>query len=113
MTAVRAAPLRGGLALLLLLVGPAAVAAFSAPRRGTPRPRRGATARFSAVLEDPAVLADAAAAPAAWECDADANCDLVPACDETACRTTLDVRIHGTWYDLSGWRKAHPAGAHW
>jgi len=28
-------------------------------------------------------------------------------------RTTLDVRIHGVWYDLSRWRKAHPAGAHW
>ena len=28
-------------------------------------------------------------------------------------RTTLDVRIHGTWYDLTGWRKAHPAGDHW
>jgi len=28
-------------------------------------------------------------------------------------RTTLDVRIHGDWYDLTGWRKAHPAGDHW
>lgn len=28
-------------------------------------------------------------------------------------RTTLDVRMHGVWYDLSGWRMAHPAGAHW
>jgi Cytochrome b5-like Heme/Steroid binding domain len=27
--------------------------------------------------------------------------------------TRLDVRIHDIWYDLSGWRKAHPAGAHW
>merc|ERR1719157_166585 len=25
----------------------------------------------------------------------------------------LDVRIHGTWYNLAGWRKAHPAGGHW
>jgi acyl-lipid Delta6-acetylenase / acyl-lipid (9-3)-desaturase len=25
----------------------------------------------------------------------------------------LDVRIDDTWYDLSGWRKAHPAGEHW
>merc|ERR1719162_328591 len=24
-------------------------------------------------------------------------------------RTTLDVRIHGEWFDLTGWRKAHPA----
>lgn len=28
-------------------------------------------------------------------------------------RTSLDVRIHGQWYDLTGWRKAHPAGVHW
>jgi len=51
--------------------------------------------------------------PTVWECDEDAECVEVPACDEEQCRTSLDVRIHGTWYDLSGWRKAHPAGAHW
>jgi len=51
--------------------------------------------------------------PKAWECDDEANCVEVDACDENECRTTLDVRIHGEWYDLSGWRKAHPAGAHW
>jgi acyl-lipid Delta6-acetylenase / acyl-lipid (9-3)-desaturase len=51
--------------------------------------------------------------PTAWECDEDAQCVLVPACDEEVCRTSLDVRIHNKWYDLSGWRKAHPAGAHW
>mmetsp|Transcript_12623 Transcript_12623/g.23665 ORF Transcript_12623/g.23665 Transcript_12623/m.23665 type:complete len:512 (+) Transcript_12623:3745-5280(+) len=51
--------------------------------------------------------------PKAWECDEDANCVQVDACDEEKCRTTLDVRIHGQWYDLSGWRKAHPAGSHW
>lgn len=28
-------------------------------------------------------------------------------------RTSLDVRIHGVWYDLTGWRKKHPAGDHW
>lgn len=49
----------------------------------------------------------------AWDCDEDANCVQIDACDEEVCRTTLDVRIHGEWYDLSGWRKAHPAGAHW
>jgi acyl-lipid Delta6-acetylenase / acyl-lipid (9-3)-desaturase len=52
-------------------------------------------------------------APSGWECDDEANCVEVPACDEEQCRTSLDVRIHGTWYDLSGWRKAHPAGTHW
>lgn len=35
--------------------------------------------------------------------------DTVPDND----RTTLDVRIHGEWFDLTGWRKAHPAGEHW
>lgn len=49
----------------------------------------------------------------AWDCDDEANCVLIEACDEQICRTTLDVRIHGEWYDLSGWRKAHPAGMHW
>eukprot|EP00529_Nitzschia_sp_RCC80_P025286 CAMPEP_0113517836 /NCGR_PEP_ID=MMETSP0014_2-20120614/42489_1 /TAXON_ID=2857 /ORGANISM="Nitzschia sp." /LENGTH=538 /DNA_ID=CAMNT_0000415095 /DNA_START=274 /DNA_END=1890 /DNA_ORIENTATION=- /assembly_acc=CAM_ASM_000159 len=49
-----------------------------------------------------------------WECDDElTQCVEVPACDEEACRTSLDVRIHGTWYDLTGWRKAHPAGDHW
>jgi hypothetical protein len=38
----------------------------------------------------------------AWECDDEANCVQVPACDEEACRTSLDVRIHNKWYDLSG-----------
>lgn len=49
-----------------------------------------------------------------WECDDELlECVEVPACDEEKCRTSLDVRIHGEWYDLSGWRKAHPAGTHW
>jgi len=50
---------------------------------------------------------------ASWDCDEEATCEEVAACDEVKCRTSLDVRIHDTWYDLSGWRKAHPAGAHW
>lgn len=48
-----------------------------------------------------------------WECDDEANCVQVDACNEEECRTSLDVRIHGEWYDLSGWRKSHPAGEHW
>jgi len=51
--------------------------------------------------------------PMGWECDDEANCVEIPACDDQICRTSLDVRIHGEWYDLSGWRKAHPAGQHW
>ena len=40
--------------------------------------------------------------PTAWDCDEEANCVQVEACDEIECRTTLDVRIHNVWYDLSG-----------
>jgi len=28
-------------------------------------------------------------------------------------RKSLDVRIDDVWFDLSGWRLAHPAGDHW
>jgi fatty acid desaturase len=28
-------------------------------------------------------------------------------------QNSLNVRIHGKWYDLTSWRKAHPAGGHW
>ena len=89
---------------------------FSAPklaRMTTPSASR--TARFSAVVDDVTtngVNADMKM-PKAWECDEEAECVEVAACNEEECRTTLDVRIHGKWYDLSGWRKAHPAGAHW
>ena len=40
--------------------------------------------------------------PTSWECDEDAQCVEVPACNDEECRTSLDVRIHGEWYDLSG-----------
>jgi fatty acid desaturase len=52
--------------------------------------------------------------PTTWKSDeALLNCVQVPACNDQVCRTSLDVRIHGKWYDLTGWRKAHPAGQHW
>ena len=37
-----------------------------------------------------------------WECNEDAECVEVPACDQEQCRTSLDVRIHGEWFDLTG-----------
>lgn len=41
--------------------------------------------------------------PTTWECDDDlTECREVPACDEEQCRTSLDVRIHNEWYDLTG-----------
>jgi hypothetical protein len=67
---------------------------------------------YSALVEKTAADLDLSN-PTVWDCDDEANCVPVPACDEKECRTSLDVRIHNTWYDLSGWRKAHPAGEHW
>eukprot|EP00526_Cylindrotheca_closterium_P012820 CAMPEP_0113620828 /NCGR_PEP_ID=MMETSP0017_2-20120614/10624_1 /TAXON_ID=2856 /ORGANISM="Cylindrotheca closterium" /LENGTH=454 /DNA_ID=CAMNT_0000530521 /DNA_START=165 /DNA_END=1529 /DNA_ORIENTATION=+ /assembly_acc=CAM_ASM_000147 len=62
-------------------------------------------------MEPPSTTTDG---PTTWECDDDlTECREVPACDEEQCRTSLDVRIHGDWYDLTGWRKGHPAGEHW
>jgi hypothetical protein len=40
--------------------------------------------------------------PTSWDCNDEAECVVVPACDEEQCRTSLDVRIHGEWYDLTG-----------
>lgn len=57
------------------------------------------TSLRSATLETPPAATEE---PTTWECDDDAQCVEVPACDEEACRTSLDVRIHGEWYDLSG-----------
>ena len=39
-----------------------------------------------------------------WECNDNADCKEVPECDEKglSCKTSLDVRIHGDWYDLTG-----------
>mmetsp|Transcript_5602 Transcript_5602/g.13992 ORF Transcript_5602/g.13992 Transcript_5602/m.13992 type:complete len:504 (+) Transcript_5602:196-1707(+) len=101
----------------IALVGHASVSGFSTPNQRMAMPRMSTTARFSTIAE-PSITANGATAedskmPTAWECDEEAECVEVPACDEVDCRTSLDVRIHGAWYDLSGWRKAHPAGAHW
>jgi hypothetical protein len=37
-----------------------------------------------------------------WECNEEAECVKIPACDSEQCQTSLDVRIHNIWYDLSG-----------
>lgn len=90
--------------------------AAPAPPLTSPRSFRSATALASVVAppEIPTkVVNNGAEELTTWECDEDAMCVEVPACDDEECRTSLDVRIHNKWYDLSGWRKAHPAGAHW
>jgi len=73
------------------------------------------TRRFVATSPDVVSIPNSSGKePTTWECDDELlECKEVPACDDTSCRTSLDVRIHDTWYDLSGWRKAHPAGSHW
>eukprot|EP00543_Licmophora_paradoxa_P010954 CAMPEP_0202476512 /NCGR_PEP_ID=MMETSP1360-20130828/93461_1 /ASSEMBLY_ACC=CAM_ASM_000848 /TAXON_ID=515479 /ORGANISM="Licmophora paradoxa, Strain CCMP2313" /LENGTH=375 /DNA_ID=CAMNT_0049103723 /DNA_START=172 /DNA_END=1296 /DNA_ORIENTATION=+ len=78
--------------------------------RSTKQPLRAAT---TTSLNPPSTSTTTTTTPSAYDCDENANCVEVDACDEQSCRTSLDVRIHGTWYDLSGWRKAHPAGEHW
>lgn len=67
----------------------------------------------SSTLEDVAVNGENKVEATSWECNEDAECVEVPACNQERCRTSLDVRIHDTWYDISGFRKAHPAGSHW
>jgi hypothetical protein len=46
--------------------------------------------------------------PIAYDCNDEAECVEVPICDDVQCRTSLDVRIHSTWYDLSGVRPILP-----
>lgn len=98
------------------------------PTRQCPTPRslvfatiESDTATSTTTATDPIRFVDASSfsseqqqlSPTAWQCDDEANCVVVPACDDQVCRTSLDVRIHNVWYDLSGWRAAHPAGPHW
>lgn len=52
----------------------------------------------AATIEEPITTNEATS----WECNDEAECVEVPACDEESCRTSLDVRIHGDWYDLTG-----------
>ena len=61
------------------------------------------SASVSASLSSSSAAASTTASvPKAWDCDEEANCVSIDACDEEKCRTTLDVRIHGEWYDMSG-----------
>jgi acyl-lipid Delta6-acetylenase / acyl-lipid (9-3)-desaturase len=100
---------------LLLSLGVRTTASFQGTRHTggnipTTRPR---SHLQSAVVNGDSSIATVVTPTTTWDCDADAQCVVVPACDDTSCRTSLDVRVHQVWYDLSGWRRAHPAGAHW
>ena len=84
-TAVGSAGLLGGSALPARYAQPARVAASRAPQ-------------IRSIAPSPEAP-DAAAAAAIAE--------------RTAKRDRLNIRIDDEWYDLTNWRAAHPAGAHW
>jgi hypothetical protein len=77
------------------------VAGFVAPSRSLLVNPIASKLNSAVAADDVTGLADLADQKA-WDCDEEANCVQIEACDEVECRTTLDVRIHGDWYDLSG-----------
>jgi len=90
------------------------ITAFTTIPRSSPNLARRSLNPLSIATTPDVINGKSTEEPTSWECDDDlTECKEVPACDETQCRTSLDVRIHGNWFDLSGWRKAHPAGSHW
>lgn len=96
---------RSALASFLALAsGAMSACAFSPPssRATTSAKNMVATAPPPVTGSSVGADGDSTVAPMGWECDEEANCVMVPACDEEGCRTSLDVRIHGDWYDLSG-----------
>jgi hypothetical protein len=72
---------------------------LSAARRGG-KPIQAATVDHSSMA--PSLKPNVSQEPTTWDCNDDAECVVVPACDDQQCRTSLDVRIHGEWYDLTG-----------
>lgn len=106
------ASLRSSQALAAVLLW-SSVYAFSVPSPNTRTASVTNTRLFSTAALPKVVNGETMEEPTAWDCDEEANCKVVPACDEEQCRTSLDIRIHNTWYDLSGWRKAHPGGEFW
>ena len=85
----------------LLLLSSCGCDAFMAPHAS--RVGGNMLLRQSSIAADiPVVNGKDSVENVAWDCDDEANCVQVDACDENECRTSLDVRIHGTWYDLSG-----------
>lgn len=48
-----------------------------------------------------------------WVCDDKAQCEVKPVTGGRRKRDRLVVRFDDEWVDLTGWRKAHPAGSHW
>lgn len=71
----------------------------SAARRGG-KPIQAATVDHRSIA--PSLKPNGPQEPTTWDCNDEAECVVVPACDDQQCRTSLDVRIHGEWYDLTG-----------
>lgn len=90
------------LALALFWLGVARALVVPSTRTASVLRNTATRLRVGTALEPTTVNGDATAKPMGWECNEDAECVEVPLCDENECRTSLDVRIHGDWYDLSG-----------
>jgi hypothetical protein len=91
--------------LVVAAAGASGVTAFvpSTSRLASVNSRRQASVvKATTLVNTPTILDSASEAPMSWDCDDEANCVIVPACDEEVCRTSLDVRIHGEWFDLTG-----------
>jgi hypothetical protein len=88
----------GSTTLLLLLVSGSSVDAFAPSKLAS---IQSTVSRLRSTTLEPNKV-NGAAELTTWECDEDVQCVEVPACDEEVCRTSLDVRIHGDWYDLTG-----------
>jgi hypothetical protein len=87
---------------LLVAVGVGSSHAFAPTQRATLARATTLKPIKAATLEPITTSTNGEAAPTTWDCDEEAECVEVPACDEEVCRTSLDVRIHGDWYDLTG-----------
>ena len=85
--------------VFVLLAGFASTDAFVPTRLTTSMVQKSLSKPLGAATMEPTTTDE----PTTWECDDDlTECREVPACDEEQCRTSLDVRIHGEWYDLTG-----------
>lgn len=75
---------------------------FKASRNDLSTGRGGKPIRAATVDGSTTMKPNGSVEPTSWDCNDEAECVVVPACDDQQCRTSLDVRIHGEWYDLTG-----------
>lgn len=111
-----------GLETLIWFALLAPCASYIAPRLSRPVKTFGRSARCMAISTPKPDLpvsifsgeVDCIDTPDACDvvCDKEASCDLEPT-PQGRKRDRLVVRMDDEWYDLTGWRKAHPSGSHW